>query len=307
MNRHAYMIIVHDEFELLYILCSLLDDERNDIYIHVDKKVPVSDYESIKNSLSRSIIKSNIIFVEDRINVSWGGYSLIQAELALYKRVLDSGKKYLFCHLISGHDLPIKDINEINEFFEKHKDYEFVSFNNETDWLNKEFGRLMHFRFFQEKRGRKRLGLWTIPEMCVLSIQKILKIDRTRNSGFDYSYGPNWMSASMDLLRYLLEQENVVERNFKHTKCGDEFWKQTLLVHTKFYERRYIADTGKHFSLGENNCMRLVDWDKGGPYTWTIDDIDDIEASNMLFARKFSLKEKPQRDVVEYLNNSLRK
>ena len=35
---HAYMIIAHNQFELLERLIAALDDERNDIYIHIDKK-----------------------------------------------------------------------------------------------------------------------------------------------------------------------------------------------------------------------------------------------------------------------------
>lgn len=32
MQKHAYMIIAHNEFDLLEILVRLLDDPRNDIY-----------------------------------------------------------------------------------------------------------------------------------------------------------------------------------------------------------------------------------------------------------------------------------
>ncbi len=37
--KHAYLIIAHHEFELLWHLVNALDDERNAIYIHFDKKV----------------------------------------------------------------------------------------------------------------------------------------------------------------------------------------------------------------------------------------------------------------------------
>ena len=39
MQKHAYMIIAHNEFDLLEILVRLLDDPRNDIYVHIDAKV----------------------------------------------------------------------------------------------------------------------------------------------------------------------------------------------------------------------------------------------------------------------------
>ena len=42
------MIIAHNEFELLEILVRLLDDPRNDIYIHIDAKVKNFDFAYFK-------------------------------------------------------------------------------------------------------------------------------------------------------------------------------------------------------------------------------------------------------------------
>ena len=36
--RHAYLIAAHDQPELLKLLLRLLDDEANDLYLHIDKK-----------------------------------------------------------------------------------------------------------------------------------------------------------------------------------------------------------------------------------------------------------------------------
>ena len=37
--KHAYLIIAHHEFEVLEKLVQSLDDVRNDIYIHFDRKL----------------------------------------------------------------------------------------------------------------------------------------------------------------------------------------------------------------------------------------------------------------------------
>lgn len=36
--KHAYLIIAHGELPVLETLLSMLDDERNDVYLHVDKR-----------------------------------------------------------------------------------------------------------------------------------------------------------------------------------------------------------------------------------------------------------------------------
>ena len=106
MGKHAYLIIAHTNFEQLQKLVNILDDERNDIYIHIDKKS--QDFET-------SIIKachSQVTFVK-RTSVNWGGFSQINCELLLLKKAISSSSGYSRYHLISGMDLPIKSQNYI--------------------------------------------------------------------------------------------------------------------------------------------------------------------------------------------------
>jgi len=37
-KKHAYLILVHQFTLILETLIRLIDDERNDIYVHIDKK-----------------------------------------------------------------------------------------------------------------------------------------------------------------------------------------------------------------------------------------------------------------------------
>ncbi len=36
--KHAYLILAHGSYALLQRLVSAIDDERNDIFIHIDRK-----------------------------------------------------------------------------------------------------------------------------------------------------------------------------------------------------------------------------------------------------------------------------
>ena len=48
--KHAYLILAHTEFKLLGFLVSRLDDPRNDIYIHFDKKLRVLPKLEVKQA-----------------------------------------------------------------------------------------------------------------------------------------------------------------------------------------------------------------------------------------------------------------
>ena len=57
--RHAFLILAHNEFQILKILLSMLDDGRNDIYLHIDKKVVLGPLEQdLRRLRSRQGISS---------------------------------------------------------------------------------------------------------------------------------------------------------------------------------------------------------------------------------------------------------
>lgn len=68
MNKHAWLIIAHNEIEVTRRLVSLLDDNRNDIFIHIDKKYFNSDWNKLTECVTKSKIK-----IFSKIDVKWGG------------------------------------------------------------------------------------------------------------------------------------------------------------------------------------------------------------------------------------------
>ena len=123
MKKHAYLIMAHNNFEQLNKLLQLLDYEENDIYVHIDKKSKLD-----KEYLLKHIKKSNVIFT-DRVKVTWGSFSQIQAELVLLKESVKNNYEYY--HLISGFDLPIRKQEVIHEFFSKNTGKIFVHFRKD--------------------------------------------------------------------------------------------------------------------------------------------------------------------------------
>lgn len=83
------------------MLLSAIDDDRNDIYIHVDKKTVDVPFEDIRST----VCHSPLTFIE-RTFVNWGGYSQINVELALLSEATKTPHAYY--HLISGVDFPLK-------------------------------------------------------------------------------------------------------------------------------------------------------------------------------------------------------
>ena len=269
VNKHAYLIMCHDHFSQLKMLLSLLDDKRNDIYIHVDKKAvfPISSQDQYKP------MHASITWIK-RENVGWGGYSQVKTEIRLLKEAVKH--EHLYYHLISGVDLPLKTQDEIHAFFEAHKGEEFISIEASTvDGFNAD-DRVLYFRLFQDYIGRNTIGFSSFlrrVEALSLKIQKTLGIKR--KVGCVLYKGANWFSITHKMSNYLLSREKDIRRLFRYGLGVDEMFLQTISMQSPY-------------ASSISRCRtRMIDWNRGRPYIWKSEDKEELLSSEALFARKF--------------------
>lgn len=284
---HAYLIAAHNDFKLLETLIQLLDDERNDIYLHIDKKVKNFDFNYFKSIPQ----KSNIFFVR-RYNIQWGGYNIIKMELALFHAAYTN--HYEYYHLLSGSDLPIKSQDSIHNFFELNKGYEFIdcASSQKLAYYKRE-DRFQYYHLFNNIGIQKR-GIGRLNKIC-LSIQKKLHVDRYKNK-WSYGFGSQWVSLSHKGVASLLTNEAWIKKHFSYTHCCDEIYKQTVLQnsHAKIYPYT-------------NANMRYIVWSEDDsshhPHTFDENDYDKLKNSIFLFARKFSSA--VDRHIIDSIYNQL--
>ena len=72
---------------------------------------------------------------------------------------------------------------------------------------------------------------------------------------------------------------------FKYTSCCDEIFLQTIVYNSKYFDNLYLKQDNSYKAN-----QRYIDWTRGEPYTFKINDYDELIKSDMLFARKFSTK-----------------
>lgn len=107
--------MAHNNFYILEKLLLLLDDPRNDIYIHIDKKISDFNFGYFQNLCKASKVR----YPQKRINVRWGTQSLVITELLLYKTAV-AYESYQYYHLLSGVDLPLKSQHEIHQLQQRY-------------------------------------------------------------------------------------------------------------------------------------------------------------------------------------------
>lgn len=281
MGKHAYLIMAHHRPDLLRELLDALDDDRNDIYIHVDKKSSerVWDYKT-RNS--------KVVLVKP-MSVNWGGYSQIECEYRLFKEAF-SGGPYDYYHLMTGVTYPLKSQDYIHDFFDAHKGTEFVGFDNKEDYSF----RARYYYLFSE--AGKRVGLvnrakWRLREYW-LEIQKKHHYDRLKKAPFrniEIKKGLAYVSVTNELVKYILDQKKVVKKLLGHSISGDEIFIQTLVYGSEFREKVY--DYNNEF----DGCMRIMAWDdvygEREGHNYIMQDLDALMNSDKLFALKFEGKD----------------
>lgn len=269
--KHAYLIMAHNQEELLKSLIQCLDYKDNDIYIHLDRK-----WKNVNvDELYAVIRESNLVVLKDRIDVKWGTFSQIECELLLLKEATQ--KRYQYYHLMSGVDLPLKTQEEIHAFFDRKSGTEFVHFDaHKVD--KKTYKRVSKYNFIiSKKRNFKSRILYHV--LMVLQVG----VDRAKKYGVEFHKGANWFSITDGLARYVVENSDWVQKVFRYARCGDEMFLQTLVMNSEFKN----SLVGNNFCDNYETIQYCIDWDRGSPYVFTRNDFDWLVASNMCFARKF--------------------
>lgn len=267
--KHAYLIIAHTDWELLRTLIKCIDDERNDVFVHIDAKVKV--IPELRTE------KAGLFVLKNRIDVRWGDVSQIQTELNLFSAARSQGE-FAYYHLLSGVDLPLKTQDYIHSFFEHNQGKQFVGYTEQI--LSELSYRKVHRYHIFSRSFRSRNLLIRIIRAGCLRVQE--RFDIRRNESVEFKKGSNWISITTAFVDYILANREWIMSVFHHTFCGDEFFIQTLCWNSPFSAMIYDSmDDGR-------GCMRAIGWKDGCLHDWTAADYETLAASDALFARKFN-------------------
>ncbi|CAI2647431.1 hypothetical protein AKUA2003_12430 [Apilactobacillus kunkeei] len=292
MFRHAYLIIANKNFEQLKLLVSLLDDYRNDIYLMIDKKSKIVKEDRIRT------VNSNIYYL-DPINIYWGEYSGIQAELNLFRAA--SKKKYAYYHLISGQDLPLASQNVIHDFFKKNYGNEFVAFQHSSiDEIKDKVKPHLLRKYYNDGIRNKNSSLNIFLRLLVSiyrHLESIFLKKLFNNINFsNMKVGPNWVSITHDTVMLILNNESRIFKMFGKGKVIDEMFIQTILNENHYFMKK-VSDSReyKYSPNSPRSNLRYVvkKFDDPHPKIFSKSDFKELmhaKKEGYLFARKFDIK-----------------
>lgn len=323
MSKHAYLIVAHNNWNILDTQLKLIDNEKNDIFLFIDKKSMSTMYhthfsdKAVKwckasitsgggNNMIHSCLCDKIshskLYISEGFNIYWAAFSQVHAYITLLELALrveqQNDEKYSYFHLGTGTCLPLKPQWFIHQFCDNSgkefigivpKEFSYCTNRTKTYWI-----------FLNNSLFRRNKWLKAISYGLALS-QKFIGINRLYKTGYSIYNGWANCSISHDFVVYLLKNKDIIYSMFKRTLAPDELWLQTMAFNSQFKDRIYdITDL-------RNGSMRFIDWERGKPYVWGQDesDFEMLVNSPYLFARKFD--ENVNMDIVNRLYDAVMK
>lgn len=241
MMRHAYLIAANTNWRLLKLCLQTLDRAENTFFLLVDSKVkaPLSELMQV------NLCESQLIEVP-RMEINWGGYSQIQAELTLLQAATTG--EYDYYHFLQGSDFPIKSPAQIDAFFRANQGSEFIQFSPNNyefaKWKCCYYHVLVENRFYRNSKILKAINHGFV------FIQKKLKLIRKQPKLY---HGSALFSITHDCARYVLESREKIKQMFANTCAADEVFLQTIIMQSPFQNAIY------HFEESDGHA-RYIDW-----------------------------------------------
>lgn len=272
--KHAFLIMAHADKDLLQVLVGMLDDVRNDIYLHIDAK-----WKDFSPS-ALSVAHAKLYILPERIDGRWGHSSLMDIEYVLFRAAYGRGG-YAYYHLLSGADLPIKSQDYIHNFFANAGGQPYIAYWPHYGDVYFKVSRYSFWMEYEKMPDKYRLVSRVIAIARRWLGEAIYKVFGERANSGDFHKGSAWCSLPEVCVGILIDKQQEILKRLRYTRAGDEIFVQTVLY------REYFAPRGIDVSTLQD--MRYINWRSSvhSPDVFTREDWPAIQASPALFARKF--------------------
>jgi hypothetical protein len=300
MYAKVYLILAHKKPEQIAVLISLLQDGNSYFFIHLDKKINIKLFETIRQM-------ERCFFIEKRKRSRWGGFNLVQAtingmkEIQSYMNINHSLTNY-HCIFLSGEDLPIQTNADIHNFLEGKKEYSFIhhwKLPYDKWWGGGlfRFESLFIFNFIKYRKAH----YWLNRIIDKLNFNFVFAINKLKKDypNIDLYGSSQWMILSKKMINSIIDtslEKKEFKQIFKYVFAPDELYIITLIKNFIKNENLLIVNSATHL-------VRFKGVSANPEYI-SISDVENNKTCATLFARKFD--NEINGDTISYIQNFLR-
>jgi len=296
----AYLILAHNQPQLLIREVERLNQANAHFFIHIDKKNE-QDFFFLKEHFR---VYANVSIISEQ-KIYWMGFNMVKATIRLLELAHSSKVQFKYYVLLSGQDYPIKPNEYINEFFGKYN-CDFIAYNP-MEYLDDIFkNKVSYYHHFDNGYTNPRSAS-RVPWMVKLYYGLHRRLDkymprRKFFKGYTPYFGSQWFALTGDTVKYILDflaRNKKYIRFMKFTEGPDEVFFQTIILNSERRHNVYDYDDFTAWQKGRKegavfvhkySSLRYMDWSEQLKVKPAILDkgyYETLAASNDLFARKF--------------------
>lgn len=274
----TFAILAHDEPELLARLCERLAPYP--VVVHIDGRRDRAPFVAALAPLKNTRI------APVAVTTNWGGWSLVEAVLALYREVLPGLPDDEQIVLLSGHCYPLRPVEEIVSELDSAPKRLFLRGAPYHDFADQSRTRLRHFYdvFPVRQQGVRRI-VYGIPRKIAQRIAPLFP--RTVRGEDQFVLGSHWSVLTAGAIREaLLPVAEDYRRLLRTTASPEETFFPTAILRSSYAEQTQEGGVGAFAGEKIADYPNIHHMDRSMTKTFTIDDLDEILASPMPFVRK---------------------
>jgi hypothetical protein len=270
-----------------------------DVFIHLDKKIDIEDYK-----FAVGPVVDIAIWLEERKDIFWGGFSMIEVQLALIER---ASKEKLYDKYVMISDDSMLCVEQ-KRFFELISiDVDRISMRpiGNEDHI---YDRYRKFFFFDHvasalMRGR-RVEDANIDNTFLSNIKKITAMKITGGKKrMGIFYGSQWWILTRETASYILNiinSDKLLLDSFRYSAVPDE-----IMFHSIIGMKHYDARGGRWVpEYIHSGSPMFVDWSRHPkPYIFkNIEELPSSLDSHFLFIRKI---DNNAEQIIDYYTNTV--
>ncbi len=222
MKKHCVLIQAHKEIDYFIRFAEI--NKHVKFYVHIDNKSDCQSYQPYEN----------VFFVQDNIDVNWGGWSQVQATLQLIELALQNEENYYF-HFCSGEDVILQEFSDIQEDW--HMNFcDAIMLESEYSSRH-QYRRNFSFihadtRWQRSITGKVLTKIYQYYNTIIPNQQNAL-------------YGSSWFSMNRQHAEIINKTSSQYEQSFKKNLCPDEHFFQYLAHNNNLN----VANMNKRFII----------------------------------------------------------
>jgi Core-2/I-Branching enzyme len=256
----AYFILVHRYPAQFKRLFKSIYTPGNSYVVHVDK----SSGLDLASEIAAFLAPYQGVGILEPKDALWGGYSLVDAELRGMDLLLNMDDRWTHYINLSGQDFPLKSQNYIKQFFAANPGKQFIR--------------------AVDQQVKRPATMNRISHMFIEALGKITEtgIAQPFPKGDTPFIGTQWKAVTRSFCKFVCNDPSVerFKAFYRTSFIADEGFFQTVMMNS--------GDQGEVM----NDDLRMIDWVPDGdiklrPRNYGAQDIDELENSHDLFARKF--------------------